>query len=176
MKKYFTLLLTLIVLSISNICSAGIMEDPVAVLPFAKKLTVQTNISMSDSDGALGYIEEELCALSFNMITRTEINRVCEEMRFQQSDLVDPSTAVQLGHLLGAKYLFITNITDLDREGNNYLVHLTSKMIEVETGRVIEGARGEGRANRLDNALTKAAENLMEGKKGIQARLGFKTK
>lgn len=176
MKKYFTLLLTLAVLSISNICSAGIMEDPIAVLPFAKKLTVQTNISISDAEGARAYIADELTALSLDIITRTEMESTLTEMRFQQSDLVDPSTAVRLGHLLGAKYLFITNITDLDKEGSNYIVHLSSRMIEVETGRVIVGARGEGRANRLDNALTKAAENLMEGKKGIQARLGFKTK
>lgn len=177
MKKYFILLLALVVLSVSNICSASLMEDPMAILPFGTKLTVESNIRISDTEDARSVIEEELMDIaSFNLITRTEINRMCEELRFQQSDLVNPDTTARLGQLLGAKYLFITNITGMSREGNTHNVHLTSKIIELETGRILAAGRGTGKSKDLSSAFSMAAENAIKGPKGIAVKLGFKTR
>lgn len=169
--------MVMLVTCISSVCSAGIMTDPIAVLPFGKKLMVESDVRVADTEDARSAIEEELGDVAdFDFITRTEIDRLVEEMRFQMTDLVDPASTVRLGRMLGAKYLVITNITGLSREGSSMYVHLTSKIIEVETGRIIASGRGEGKDGQINKAFYKAALNAVHGDKGIATKLGFKTR
>ena len=120
------------------------------------------------------------------------------------TDLVDQSTAVQIGGMLGAEYILVGSITGLspkkmDNEvvgfGNKQsqvIAHLTGRLIEVKTGRVVLAGRGTGKATNtmtkaplrivrfgtaeLDGdqvvvALQKAADDLVSGKMGLMARL-----
>lgn len=189
-----------------HICHAGLADYPrVAVMPFNIKAAISHNLDFSYNESVS---EEVSFALMnegyFDILERNELQRVVDEQSFQMTDLVDQSTAVQIGGMLGAEYILVGSITGLsskkmDNEalgfGNKQsqvIAHLTGRLIEVKTGRVVLAGRGTGKATNtmtkaplrlvrfgtaeLDGdqvvvALQKAADDLVSGKMGLMARL-----
>lgn len=173
MKKAFTLLVSLMLLCLSSICSAGIMEDPVAVMPFGIKTEISRGISPRSVEQA-SYIAADELSVRLNLVERENIAKVIEEMRFQMTDLVDQSTAVQFGKMVGAKYVVIGNVTSLSRLSRGYYQsNIAVRIVEVETGRVAVAGRGSAKAGNVDEAITMAAEDCITGEKGIFRRMGF---
>ncbi|MBA7692874.1 hypothetical protein ES703_101446 [subsurface metagenome] len=66
------------------------------------------------------------------MIDHYNIAKIVKEYEFQQRDLTDESTAVQIGKLAGADIIVIDSINYL---GNKF--YLNVKLINVETGEII---------------------------------------
>lgn len=178
MKKILVSMLAMLVLAISSVCSAGMMEDPMAVLPVGIKAEISRDISPRQADIIGGIIQDELegSGVFYNFVEREDIARIFEEQRFQMSGLVDQSTAVSIGKLLGAKYIVICNVTGLSREGSNIYAHVAAKIVEVETGRVSVGGRGDGKKSGGDavyKAIEQASVNAINGENGIMPKLGF---
>lgn len=95
----------------------------------------------------------------YDMIERSEIDRILEEQGISQSGFVDRSTAPQLGQLLGAQYILIVDLVSADvrntgvrgidlggvRLGGGVAtveVTIASRMIDVTTGRVLGTGMG----------------------------------
>jgi curli biogenesis system outer membrane secretion channel CsgG len=49
---------------------------------------------------------------SYEVVERALLNKIIEEQRFQLSDLVDPSKAVELGKLLGADLILTGSVAN----------------------------------------------------------------
>lgn len=178
MKRLLIILMSLFVLGISNICSAGMMEDPIAVLPVGIKSNISRDISPREAERITGILRDELesSGVFYNFVEREDIIRAFDEQRFQMTDLVDQSTAVEIGKMVGAKYIVIGNVTGLTREKGTVYAHVAAKIVEVETGRVSVGGRGDGKKSGGDavyKAIEQAAENAINGEKGILVKLGF---
>ena len=172
----------------------------VAVLPFNIKAAVSYGLDFSYNESVS---EEVAFALTnencFDILERGEIARVIDEQRLQT-----PGAAVQAGKVLGADYILIGSITGLSSKkmvnealgfGNKQsqvIAHVTGRLIEVKTGRVVLAGRGTGKATNtltkaplrivrfgtaeLDGeqvtlALQKAADDIVSGKTGLMARL-----
>ncbi|MFB3897136.1 MAG: CsgG/HfaB family protein [bacterium] len=93
----------------------------------------------------------------FDVIERERIGLIIKEQKFQQTDMVDASSAVELGKLLGADVIITGNVTefgikrgglDFDRFAPHGLTGLSVKtqtvrvamdarMIDVQTGKLI---------------------------------------
>ena len=71
-------------------------------------------------------------ALTYDMITRTEIAAIMKEQNFQYSGLVDDNTAAQFGKLLGAQAIIVGDIA-----GADYTRRLVFRCLDVETGRIL---------------------------------------
>ena len=103
--------------------------------------------------------------INFDVIERERLDAVCDELSLGMSGLIDPATAAQAGHMLGAQYVLCGSLNGLSTRNNNAEVigignknaqvyaHISMRIIEVETGRVVLAARGDGRAT---NTLTHA--------------------
>ncbi|HUT97774.1 MAG TPA: CsgG/HfaB family protein [bacterium] len=91
---------------------------------------------------------------AFRLIERGQIIRVLEEQAFQTSGLVDPSTAVQIGQILGADYVGVGSITKF---GNTYTV--STRFVKVETAEITLAdtftAEGEDQIPSICNDLAK---------------------
>ena len=172
----------------------------VAVLPFNIKAAVSHDLDFSYNESVS---EEVAFALTnencFDILERGEIARVIDEQRLQTS-----GAAAQAGKVLGADYILVGSITGLSSKkmvnealgfGNKQsqvIAHVTGRLIEVKTGRVVLAGRGTGKATNtltkaplrivrfgtaeLDGeqvtlALQKAADDLVSGKTGLMARL-----
>jgi len=104
----------------------------------------------NDGEVVSDLVSAELAkSFAFSVVERKKIKDVLEEQRFQQSSLIDPSTAVELGKLVGAQAVVFgrVNICCFDKQyrysGNGRVeqelafVNIDFKLADVETGAVI---------------------------------------
>ena len=87
-------------------------------------------------ESTLQIVREEISMVLVNnkgytVLERQLINKVLEENKFQGEGLVDESQVSEIGKIMGADYVFISTITQLNE---NY--YLSCKMIEVATARI----------------------------------------
>ncbi len=66
---------------------------------------------------------------NYEVVERALLNKIIEEQRFQLSDLVDPSKAVELGKLLGADLILTGSVVKI---GTSYTIN--ARFIDVKTG------------------------------------------
>ena len=79
---------------------------------------------------AILYEEREI-----KVISRQQLDQIMEEQSFQLSDLVDESTQVEIGELLGADLILAGQLNWVSED----VCHLNAQIIEVETGVVLGG-------------------------------------
>ena len=65
----------------------------------------------------------------YEVVERALLNKIIEEQRFQLSDLVDPSKAVELGKMLGADLILTGSVVKI---GTSYTIN--ARFIDVKTG------------------------------------------
>lgn len=73
--------------------------------------------------------------LDIKVISRQQLDQIMEEQSFQLSDLVDESTQVEIGELLGADLILAGQLNWVSED----VCHLNAQIIEVETGVVLGG-------------------------------------
>jgi hypothetical protein len=92
--------------------------------------------------------EEILSRGTFNLVNRENMTQLVEELKFQQSGVVDPSQAVRLGKGAGANEVVMGNIGSI---GKTLL--LQSKRVDVETMLNLSAASLKGRPGQEDELL-----------------------
>ena len=90
------------------------------------------------------------------VIERTELQRIGEEQRFEQSALVEQSTAVEVGKIAGVQYILLGSITQLAKKvsgaamygvvfaSDQAAVTIDMRVIDVATAEVHMAFRAEG--------------------------------
>lgn len=71
---------------------------------------------------------------SFKVIERAQLDKVMKEMKFSNTEFVDPATAARFGKLVGAKYVALGSVAVL---GKTYTVSM--RFIDVETAESVLG-------------------------------------
>ena len=199
MKKFFTAIIFLIICAACTNCfaaSSGAMR--LGILPVFKASSVSANMTLDDTEIATSAIYAGLSNCpDFELLSRTDVDKVVQEHELTATGLVDDSTAPAFGKMLGAEYLLITDITGLSntKKGskNNYVVtaRMAARIVEVETGRMVLAATSSATSNvkvtgnlvrvgtnsfnseLADDALEKAAKALV---KNLLANLEAKKK
>jgi hypothetical protein len=69
---------------------------------------------------------------TFRMVERRDMQKILNELKLQQSGLIDDKNAARLGKLMGASIIITGRVYDL---GGNYEVFM--KMLRVETGEIL---------------------------------------
>ena len=176
--------------------SSGAMR--LGILPVFKASSVSANMTLDDTEIATSSIYAGLSNCpDFELLSRTDVDKVVQEHELTATGLVDDSTAPAFGKMLGAEYLLITDITSLSntKKGgkNNYIVtaKMSARIVEVETGRMVLAATGSAtskvkvtgslvrvgtnsfNSELADDALEKAANDLV---KNLLANLEAKKK
>ncbi|MDR3019747.1 MAG: hypothetical protein LBU66_02455 [Treponema sp.] len=71
-------------------------------------------------------------------VERAQINKVIEEMNFGNSGFVSDSSAVRIGHLLGADAVVLGTLTRVGRR-----ISVAIKVVETESGRILSSGATE---------------------------------
>ena len=169
MRKIFEFFIVAMYTTLFSLCSAVSLHDypNVAVLPYANKAAVSSELTMGDATVVSEFVIEQLVDSNrFNMIEREEIEAIVKEHQFNMTGLVDLSTAVQLGKLAGAQFLIKGSVVGLSTKisgvnasapqagagFNKYTViaNVTLRFIDVETGRIVLAASGTGESARTN--------------------------
>jgi len=94
----------------------------------------------------------------YEALTRTEIDRLMEEYKFQESGMVSDAGRKELGRMSAAELLCITRLT---REKDDFFVE--SSLIDIESGRMVKTA--------TELIESTSAVRLREGSVQLAARL-----
>jgi len=114
----------------------------IAIMPFDNFSTGEYQESL----GALGKGLADFFAYDFNKISaftvieRDKIEFIMKEIELQKSGAVDRASAVQVGKILGARYMVFGSITQLDRRNTRMVV----RVVSVETSEIVALADREG--------------------------------
>ena len=146
MKKYLILLTLICILFVPTIASATEYYLPtLAVVSFEN----HSNVKVSDLENmGLQFLESTLSKSGmFTLLDRLTVQKSVEELGFNSaSGLVDPSYAIQLGKMLGARYLATGNVIDITKRVTvfkGYGVTTKRTAISVTIGlRIVDAERG----------------------------------
>ena len=101
------------------------------------------------------------------VVERAQLDKVMSEQRLSLTGIIDESTAAKVGMLLGAKYIIISKVTgkvytQFERTSHSIYIEMSSRIVDVKTGRTIRGltVSGEYLGDRRADALSKAAKDL----------------
>jgi hypothetical protein len=146
MKKYLILLIVLAILFIPTLIFSQEYNLPtLAVVSFEN----HSKVSCPDLENmGLQFLESTLSkSAMFTLLDRLTVQKSVEELGFNTaSGLVDPSYAIQLGKMLGARYLAtgnVINITHKVTKFQGYGVTTKRTAISVTIGlRIVDAERG----------------------------------
>jgi len=114
-------------------------------------------------------LTSEMIALEvYQVVERSEMKRLLEEQKFQYSGCVDMKCAIEVGKMLGAKYMVIGSVSKF---GDSYSID--SRMIDVETSEAyVSGSYvAEGKIDILLTSGTKSiARQLCELEDAISVK------
>ena len=146
MKKFLILLTLISILFVPTVVSAQDYHLPtLAVVSFEN----HSKVKVPDLENmGLQFLESALAKSGmFTLLDRLTIQKSLEEIGFSSaSGLVDPSFAIQLGKMLGARYLATGNVIDITQkvtEFKGYGIYTKRTAISVTVGlRVVDAERG----------------------------------
>ena len=168
MKKLTAILMLFAFFVLPLTCSAA-GKPSVAVIPFSDQSPRKGTVNDMDMENIRADIEIDIVQTGkFRSLTRTEIEKLLDEIKFDNSGLVDPATAAKYGKMVGAQYLVLGTVNGLGtKKGSKYSASVSLRMIEVETAEIFLAGRGSGEAKSPSEALQKAANDALHGQRGM---------
>ena len=103
----------------------------VAVVDF----TVDNSVESKVSGKAIAIKLEQALNGKFRLVTRSQVKKVMQELRFQTSDLIDRKNAKRFGKLVGAELLLTGSVIQLGQE-----LTVATQCFDVETGIILQTA------------------------------------
>ena len=200
-------------MGMSSVCQAGLHDHPtIAVMPFKNKAPDVYWESFGDYSGQA--TESLISKLSarydvFNLVDREYLQDLIEEQSLGMTGLsVD---GPEVGRLLGVEYKIYGSVTGLTTKENHVsfgtyegdlnfdntqhrvFAHVTLRLIELSTGRIMLVAQGDGASTSTNTAvgtlislgtkfvspeqaytaIDKAIEDAVYGKQGLLTQLGY---
>lgn len=93
-------------------------------------------LSYRDGDKISDLLTHELLRLGYDVVERTEIEKLIKEQKLGASGFVDPDQAVAIGKMAGADSIVIGSGALEDRNGD-VLKYFTVKIIDLKSGSVV---------------------------------------
>lgn len=132
----------------------------VAVLPFVEggSLNLSWNSKHELLQGLAQMVSDRLANdPALTVVERARLEEVLEEQDLQSSGYVDPSTAVELGRLIGADILVMGSLNEFGWKNTGYIgvwpfhvqgatakVVLSGRLVAVQTGQILSSLQGAG--------------------------------
>jgi len=141
---------------------------------FTSALTAQTTLGILDFDnnslaererleplrkGLAQMLTSELSQVqALQLVERSDLSRVLEEMKLAQAGLIDEKTAQQVGKLVGAQHLLLGGFIYLP----NKKIRLDVRIVEVETGRTLKAGERTGKEEQLFDMVKELNQKLVK--------------
>ncbi len=119
-------------------------QDRIAVLPFQNN--ANENMAFMSQGLSDMFITSFSQDPSITVIERSRIQTLMSEMELSLTGIVDESSAIELGKLLGANKMVMGSFMQLGSE-----IRIDARVVDVELGSVIPGASRAGTAVGLEN-------------------------
>ena len=142
-------------------------EIPVAIATFSSAANVRDAdmVRRALSDGLINALAQ---SDGIRVVERERITEALQDLRMSSEGMIDQSTALRLGHMVGARVIVTGNILQMDDE-----LVLTARLINTETSELVATRANGSRGNLLaivDELAAGVADRLMQDNQGTLAR------
>jgi len=141
---YFNILIVLIVFSLSN-CTSNKYSLKRVTYNAAQEIQNRTNlndtIAVMDASLLTGNLNKQIITWlenhllitgKFKIVSRQRINTIMREINFGFSGYINDETAQRIGKFLGAKYILVFELIDINNKS-----YLNIQVLETETGTLV---------------------------------------
>ncbi len=116
----------------------------------------------------------------FDVVERDKLNTIIKEQSFSGSGMVDPNSAIQMGSMVGARYLMTGKVVSADVEKTSftgygvtttemtYIMKVSARVLDTKTGRVMFSG------TETDSIYTQSTNSLRVSGKGAFVELAEK--
>lgn len=156
MKKY---IITFIFLVLGFYLKAQVVRIAIVDFDNISGVSKYDGLGKAMSSMLISDIESNVSNKRFQLVERTQINKIIKEQNLQKSSSFDKNTSVKMGKLLGVDYLLIGDIFIL----NNSLI-INTRLTEVSTGNIKFSEKKVGNLNNwlsLKTLLAKAVSSSL---------------
>jgi curli biogenesis system outer membrane secretion channel CsgG len=123
-KKFFITFIAFFVLTAVPLTAADAEVGDrirIGILPFDNKAK---GVNVEQADIITDVFTRELVqSKKLAVIERTQLQKIGEEQRFEQSALVEQSTAIEVGKIAGVQYILLGSVTQLDKNASGASVY-----------------------------------------------------
>lgn len=163
MKKFFVTLLIFLSMCTPVFAEEIVEDSKIAIMDLGThEGAVPFEINVFNAGKAASeYLIQRLFQVGkFNVMDRTLVEDQLNAANLNTTGIIDPDTAKKIGEILGADYIVYGNVNDvtlsetgastagvgLDISTITVKAHLIVRVMDVETGRIISAAKGEGKS------------------------------
>ena len=134
-------------------------------LGFSQQVIAVSNIS---SDGLSKFQQKQLyntleSALvnlgAYEVTSRQEIDKILEEQKFQKSGCTDQQCAAEIGRMLNADLMLLSEILFEESSGD---ISITLKLVDVETAKIVTAVNKYESINKIQDIFDKIPSYLLE--------------
>lgn len=151
---------------------AGVMFDSESTIVRSDKSRALLNeiktVSVLPFRGANGNLVSEIFSmelldnLNWQLVERYQLEHIIKEHALSQTGLLDEVTGIKAGKILGVDALITGNVQMSVGWGSNEGVHMSLKLIHVETGAILWHASGESTwAGSINGNAKKASKEIL---------------
>ena len=156
MKKIIIIFIAFILFF--NVANSLSQVKTIAILDFSNNSIFDKEKYESLSPGLAEIMITELSAIkSLKFVERQKINALIQEMQMAQSGLVSEESGVQVGKLVGAKYLIFGSYMVFDKK-----VRVDARIIEVETGLTIKAEQVTKKVSKMFDIIRELNNKILK--------------
>lgn len=159
MQKMFLLLAGIIFLTVSLLFSADSLTT-IAVMDFKNNSLFDKGSYESLSKGLAEILITELSQVeAIQVVERQQLNAIVEEMQLAQTGLISENTSIQVGKLLGAKFLVLGSFMAVSGKQ----IRVDARIVEVETGKTLMGGKSQGKDEEILKLVNVLTQSILSG-------------
>ena len=156
MKK--TISIFILVITVLTIVNASVQSQTIAILDFSNNCIFDKEKYASLSPGLAEIMITELSNIkTLKFVERQKINALIQEMQLAQSGLVSDESGVQVGKLIGAKFLVFGSYMVFEKK-----VRIDARIVEVETGLTIKAEQVTKKVNKMFEIIRELNEKILQ--------------
>ncbi len=170
MKK--PLIFTITSLFICVFCFAQEAAEPAKPRPYAAvvEFTVEKSVKAEITGSAVAVKLEQVLGENYRLVTRSQVSKSMQELKFQASDLTDRNNAKAFGKMIGADFLITGSVVQI---GN--IITIAAQCINIETGEIVQTAEASANdVNQINYLFKEIALILVMNDTGKKAHLDEK--
>lgn len=160
----------MLILAISALCcTKGLAADqvyPTAIFTFEERGAAVKGLGSKVSDLLFASLAAEP---DIYLVERQELQKLLDEAELNLSGVINPSEAIQVGRLTGAKLILTGSVIDANRQ-----LFLVGKIISTETGRVlgqsVKGSMNDDLGALVEQLAAKMNETIGKNAKDMVAQ------
>ncbi len=150
--------LALLVSAAVNLTAWAELTSDIAIADFT---TITKSSEIDEHTQSIPTLISTRLSRKLPLVMRLDLGKILNEMGLPELGIVDPKTAAQIGHFVGARHIFTGQLSSFQGK-SGMRIRITTQLVDVETARVIGGWQIAASPTELDIQAIKLADKILK--------------